>query len=69
MAFLSVAVLPQIGRVTNWNWKNTLENKGLKVNIRMATVMVSGSEGELFKSKIDPCGVCGRPSHGQFSVV
>ena len=22
--------------------------------------MVSGSEGELFKSKIDPCGVCGR---------
>ena len=22
--------------------------------------MVSGSEGELFKSKIDPCGVCGK---------
>ena len=22
--------------------------------------MVSGSEGELFKNKIDPCGVCGR---------
>ena len=22
--------------------------------------MVSGSEGELLKSKIDPCGVCGR---------
>ena len=22
--------------------------------------MVSGSEGELYKSKIDPCGVCGR---------
>ena len=23
-------------------------------------MMVSGSEGELFKSNIDPCGVCGR---------
>ena len=22
--------------------------------------MVSGSEGELFKSKVDPCGVCAR---------
>ena len=29
--------------------------------------MVSGSKGELFKSKIDPCGVCG--SHVQFSVM
>ena len=29
--------------------------------------MVSGSEGKLFKSKIDPCGVY--RSHGQFSVV
>ena len=28
--------------------------------LRKTKVMVSGSEGELFKSKIDPCGVCGR---------
>ena len=43
-----------------WNWKGALESKGLKVNTRKTKVMVSGSEGELFKSKIDPCGVCGR---------
>ena len=43
-----------------WIWKDALESKGLKVNTRKTRVMVSGSEVELFKSKIDPCGVCGR---------
>ena len=43
-----------------WNWKDALESKGLKVNTRKTKAMVSGSEGELFKSKIAPCGVCGR---------
>ena len=43
-----------------WNWKNALESKGLKVNTRKTKLMVSRSEGELFKSKIDPCGICGR---------
>ena len=43
-----------------WNWKDALESKGLKVNTRKTKIMVSESEGELFKSKIDPCGVCGR---------
>ena len=43
-----------------WNWKDALESKGLKVNTRKTKMMVSGSEGELFKSEIDPCGVCGR---------
>ena len=42
------------------NWKNALGSKNLKVNTRKTKLMVSGSEGELFKSKIDPCGVCGR---------
>ena len=42
------------------NWKDALESKGLKVNTRKTKMMVSGSEGKLFKSKIDPCGVCGR---------
>ena len=51
-----------------WNGKDALESKGFKVNIRKTKVMVSWSEGELFKNKIDSCGVCGR-SHGQFSVV
>ena len=43
-----------------WNWKNAFQSKGLQVNTRKTKLMVSGSEGELFKSKIDPCGVCGR---------
>ena len=43
-----------------WNWKDALESKGLKVNTRKTKLMVSRSEGELYKSKIDPCGVCGR---------
>ena len=43
-----------------WNGKVALESKGLKVNTRKTKVMVSGSEGELYKSKIDPCGACGR---------
>ena len=45
-----------------WNWKNALESKGLKVNTRKTKLMVSGSEGKLYKSKIDQCGVCGRES-------
>ena len=40
-----------------WNWKNALESKGLKVNTRKTKVLVSWSEGELFKSKVDPCEV------------
>ena len=43
-----------------WNWKDALKSKGLKINTRKTKVMVSGSEGELFKSKIDLRGVCGR---------
>ena len=43
-----------------WNWKNALESKGLKVNTRKTKLMVSGSEGEIYISKIDPCGVCGK---------
>jgi len=31
-------------------------------------VMVSGSEGETLKSKIDPCGMCGK-SFGKIVVV
>ena len=43
-----------------WNWKDALESKGLMVNTGKTKLIVSGSEGELFKSKIGPCGVCGR---------
>ena len=34
--------------------------RNTKVNIRKTKVMVSGFEGELFKNKIVPCGVCVR---------
>ena len=40
--------------------KGAPESKGLKVNTRKTKVMVSRSEGELLKGKIDPCGVCER---------
>ena len=38
----------------------TKRHKRLKVNTRKAKVMVSRIEGERFKSKIDPVGVCGK---------
>ena len=43
-----------------WNWKDVLESKGLKVNTRKTKVMGSGSEGKIYKSTIDSCGVRGR---------
>ena len=43
-----------------WNRKDAQKSKSLKVNIRKAKVIVRGLEGELLKSKVDPCGVCGR---------
>ena len=43
-----------------WNWKDALESKGLNDNTRKTKAMESGAEGERFKSKIDPCGICGR---------
>ena len=51
------------------NWKDVLKSKGLRVGTRKQKVMVSGLEGEIFRSKIDPCGVLWEESHGQFSVV
>ena len=38
----------------------TMEDLGLKVYIRKTKVMVSRLERELFKSKMDLCGVCGK---------
>ena len=32
-----------------------LEGKGLKVNVGKTKIMVSGTEGEITSSKIDPC--------------
>ena len=35
--------------------RRALEGKGLKVNIGKTKMMVSGTEGEITSSKIDPC--------------
>ena len=35
-------------------------SKGLKVNLGKTKVVVSGPEGEVTVSKVDPCGICGK---------
>ena len=42
-----------------WKWKEAFESKGLKVNLGKTKVVVSGAEGEVSVSKVDPCGICG----------
>ena len=41
-------------------WRSALEDKGLKVNVGKTKVMVSGTEGEIDLSKIDPSEICGK---------
>ena len=41
-------------------WRSALEGKGLKVNVGKTKIMVSGTEGKIVLSKIDPCGICGK---------
>ena len=41
-------------------WKKAFESKELKMNLKKTNVMVSGSKGEVFKSKVDPCAKCGK---------
>ena len=41
-------------------WREAFEIKGLRVSLKKTKVMVSGCEGELSKTKIDPCGVFGK---------
>ena len=38
-------------------WRGALESKGMKVNTRKTEVMVSGAEGKIVRSKVDPCGI------------
>ena len=40
------------------NGRSALKDKGLKVNVGKTKMMVSGTEGEIALSKIDPCGIC-----------
>ena len=41
-------------------WRSTLEGKGLKVNVGKTKMKMSGTEGEIVFSRIDPCGICGK---------
>ena len=41
-----------------WKWKEAFESKGLKVNLGSTKVVVSGADGEVSESKVDPCGIC-----------
>ena len=47
-------------RETFWKWKEAFDSKGLKVNLGKTKVVVSGGEGEMSVSKVDPCGLCGK---------
>ena len=40
--------------------KETFQSKGLKVNLKKTKVLVSGSKGEVLKSKVDPCVKCSK---------
>ena len=37
-----------------WKWKEAFESKGLKVNLGKTKMVVSGAEGEVSVSKVDP---------------
>ena len=41
-------------------WRSALKSKGLKVNVAKTKMMVSGTEGEIALSKINPCGTRGK---------
>ena len=41
-----------------WKWKEEIESKVLEVNLGKTKVVVSGAEGEVSVSKVDPCGIC-----------
>ena len=41
-------------------WRDALESKGLRINIRKTKMMVSGAEGEVVRSRVDPRGICGK---------
>jgi hypothetical protein len=43
-----------------WKWKEAFASKGLKVNFGKTKLVVSGAEGEVSVSKVDPCGICGK---------
>ena len=40
-------------------WKNTLESKGLRVNVGKTKILDGDGSKLVPKSEIDPCSVCG----------
>jgi len=51
-------------------WKDFVENRGMRVNVNKTKVMISG-EWQKVTQKVErwPCGVCGRGVIIQFSVL
>ena len=49
--------------------KEALERKGLKVNLKKTKIVVSGSKGEVLKSKVDPCDNMRQEGDGNFGDV
>ena len=43
-----------------WKWKMAFESKGLKVDLGKTKEVVTGAEGEVPVSKVNPCGICGK---------
>ena len=43
-----------------WKWNGAFESKLLKVNLEKTKLVVSGAEGEVSVSKVDPCSICGK---------
>ena len=43
-----------------WKWKEAFESKRLKVNLGKTKVVVSGAEGEVSVSMVDPYSNCGK---------
>ena len=41
-------------------WSSALESKGMKVNIRKTKMIVSSAEGEIVRSKVNTCRICGK---------
>ena len=42
------------------NWKDNMENRGMKLNMNKTMIMISGERQKALRW---PCGVCGRGIH------
>jgi len=51
-------------------WKDNMENRGMRVNMNKTKLMISGEHQTLTQKAVRwPCGVCGRGVVIQYSVL